>query len=1039
MLDFRSIHLEATMRATILLFVLTLSISSPLSAQFNAWEPEPGVRVTPTQFPEWNPDGVAMNDAGQTLVTWSDTRQGTHDIYAQLFDSDGAALWDEDGICIAAFDSPQQDPEVVSVSTTEWIIVWKDYRSEFDSSNMGRGELCAQKINNDGELLWDENGVRLFPENSQMNFHDLFVFNDVADGCVIVANVYQNDVFAQWINSAGAIQWDAEGIDVAERARTFVACSDNNGGFYCIWESSYDSNGIFGEHFSSDGTAQWDNIDPGVRVGADVFTGVDMTVCPDGNGGAFFAWELPASEYSIHGQHVVSPGGTLLWDPEGVSLVNEEQMHQNPLLVPAEPGKCILTWNVDQVNIHVQKIETDGNQPEFLWGDHEHEINGLEVLLFDYTDGSMAVAADETNGVIVTWQQSPFPDFPESNIGYQRVNANGELLFFEDILTPINYRYSYIGNILINTAGFAITWRDSYGDTTGVYSRYFTVDGIPVNDEPFCVMDGKANSKRNLRIHCSNGNPYVTWIDNRFGDEYERIFIQHHDWSTGVSEFPGGGIPVIDSLLNGESVPFELMTSRYAIADDGADGIILVHSSMIGESNEISIGLQRISNYGERLWGDMGIYFDPDPGRVRFLSPRVLLCHSGDNYVTAFSVSSPENYSGIWLYGFDQSGASTWASEPDGIEFTMEGRTGMPDTLFEYSDGSVLLVYEEATQYSQHYGQRISQDGEILWDEDVLIAETHMSIRNPQYLMLRNDLLLFTWWHVHPNEIQLRGQWLYLDGSTSHLPEGERIVGGWEIPEQFAIEKELEWRDYFWLAWQEGEDLKLDCYDDRFQSVLGDEPIVAATSLLGDTHPQLVSDEEGGVYVFWIQEENGRFKKDIRYKHYLVGGNIAHDNYGEDGAILCAEWQDQEDFTAISDGNTGALVAWEDFRPSSVGNTENNCYVMHVDDFTIESDVARDVYRLPDNWSLLPAWPNPFNPSTSIGYTVPSTGNVRISIYDVLGREVVRLVDDVHIAGQYHVQWDGRSAEGDPVASGMYYCRMHSGQYNRANSVILLR
>ncbi len=68
--------------------------------------------------------------------------------------------------------------------------------------------------------------------------------------------------------------------------------------------------------------------------------------------------------------------------------------------------------------------------------------------------------------------------------------------------------------------------------------------------------------------------------------------------------------------------------------------------------------------------------------------------------------------------------------------------------------------------------------------------------------------------------------------------------------------------------------------------------------------------------------------------------------------------------------------------------------------------------------------PNPFNPSTTIRFTVPQSGNVNIAIYDATGRHVRTLVDGHIDAGYHEVVWDGTDALGRQVSSGVYLCRL---------------
>jgi len=84
-------------------------------------------------------------------------------------------------------------------------------------------------------------------------------------------------------------------------------------------------------------------------------------------------------------------------------------------------------------------------------------------------------------------------------------------------------------------------------------------------------------------------------------------------------------------------------------------------------------------------------------------------------------------------------------------------------------------------------------------------------------------------------------------------------------------------------------------------------------------------------------------------------------------------------------------------------------------------------------------WPNPFNPVTTIAFTLKAKGPVSLRIYDVSGRLVRTLVDDVCEAGRYEITWDGRNDGGRGVASGIYFCRMAAAEFERTEKMVLLK
>ncbi len=93
-----------------------------------------------------------------------------------------------------------------------------------------------------------------------------------------------------------------------------------------------------------------------------------------------------------------------------------------------------------------------------------------------------------------------------------------------------------------------------------------------------------------------------------------------------------------------------------------------------------------------------------------------------------------------------------------------------------------------------------------------------------------------------------------------------------------------------------------------------------------------------------------------------------------------------------------------------------------------------------EQFKLVNAYPNPFNPSISISYSVPAGGGVvRISIYDVEGRKLTDLVDGFKNSGTHETRWDGHDRNGARVSSGIYFVKMIAGNYTNAKKIVMLK
>jgi subtilisin family serine protease len=95
--------------------------------------------------------------------------------------------------------------------------------------------------------------------------------------------------------------------------------------------------------------------------------------------------------------------------------------------------------------------------------------------------------------------------------------------------------------------------------------------------------------------------------------------------------------------------------------------------------------------------------------------------------------------------------------------------------------------------------------------------------------------------------------------------------------------------------------------------------------------------------------------------------------------------------------------------------------------------------ELPKSYMLNQNYPNPFNPTTNIEYRIPVKGLVKLQIYDILGRLVATLVDDVQDAGVYHSTWTGKTNNGLAVSTGVYFYRLESGSFSKTERMLLLK
>ena len=89
---------------------------------------------------------------------------------------------------------------------------------------------------------------------------------------------------------------------------------------------------------------------------------------------------------------------------------------------------------------------------------------------------------------------------------------------------------------------------------------------------------------------------------------------------------------------------------------------------------------------------------------------------------------------------------------------------------------------------------------------------------------------------------------------------------------------------------------------------------------------------------------------------------------------------------------------------------------------------------IPDNYKLFQNYPNPFNPTTTIQYEMPQNGNVNVSIYNIKGELVEKLVDGYKSTGKYSIQWNPKN-----ISSGQYFYQISVGGFVQTRKMVLLK
>ena len=228
------------------------------------------------------------------------------------------------------------------------------------------------------------------------------------------------------------------------------------------------------------------------------------------------------------------------------------------------------------------------------------------------------------------------------------------------------------------------------------------------------------------------------------------------------------------------------------------------------------------------------------------------------------------------------------------------------------------------------------------------------------------------------------------------------------------------------------------------------------------------SDSTDGVYTFGPSEANLATAK-ITLDQVDTAGvgtlvifdqaiQMAGDYFMADSFFIGIEWEltDHLDTFSLYSDSVGAELgdgfnrAWEKFEDGNYNDfgcvlSPSYCWGYDIDLWVgavHSADVVNiDNYNVifPERLRIYNAYPNPFNPITSLSYDLPEEGLVNITIYDMMGRIVKTLVNGSQTAGFKSVQWNATNDRNEPVSAGLYLYTIQAGEFRQTKKMVLLK
>jgi hypothetical protein len=744
----------------------------------------------------------------------------------------------------------------------------------------------------------------------------------------------------------------------------------------------------------------------------------------DGAGGAIITWEDNRTSTYYNSAQRVDALGVPQWTAGGVkvSLFGSDR---DPSIIPDGAGGAIIAWwNGD---IYAQRINASGVAQWTAGGVVVSAASGAQQLA--------VMCSDNAGGGIIAWQDNRGPDY---DIYARRITSAGVPQWIADgsgvSIVAGNQTAPQIA--ADGLGGVLIGWMDTRSGNLDIYAqRLSSLGGTYWLGNGYAVCTA-ANNQSDLAI-CADGSggAIMAWEDNRAGtgDLYAGRVT-----SVGNTAWAANGI-VISAQTNFQFDP--------VLLPDGLGGAFIAWAD--SRSGLFEIYTQRVNNAGTAAWTVNGVAL----GTLGNGTEPSMVTDGLGGFVVAWQ-DSRTGVSDIYARRVNSSGVPQWSANGA----LLCSATGIQDNVALASDnqGGAIVVFEDervTAASTDVYAQRIERNG--FWgypSPNIAKVRDVPGDQGGQVNVSWDASRLDPW----PDElIDTYTVWRSLSpaSAAAALAAGAEAWRDHSGPiaagTRGAIRtQEIQQTTYYWQLIHTVSAYELTSYSDLvptpFDSTASSNGAIAFQVIAHAATGQWVSEPATGrsvdnvapgaplqlmaqrigadVHLIWNQNHDLDLDKYKVYRKTSSGVTAIPANFLSDAID-----------TVIVDAAAPPSVLY--YIVTAIDTHDNQSAKSNeasVSPVTGVDDTPRSYTLSVSNY------PNPFNPRTTVKYTVPSRGHVSVKIYDATGACVATLVDKDHAAGAYTVDWNG-VAYGSPLASGVYFARIDQNGTVQTRKLTLLK
>jgi len=763
------------------------------------------------------------------------------------------------------------------------------------------------------------------------------------------------------------------------------------------------------------------------------------TIVSDGSGGGIVTWadQRNGTDDDIYVRRV-NLLGVPLWTGNGVTLCSAAGDQSQPQIVSDGAGGAIVVWqdNRNGINsdIYIQRVNSAG-VPQWT-------TDGIALCTATGYQLSPAIVSDGAGGALVTWRDTRSD--PNGDIYIQRVSASGAPQWTAGGVALCTAANTQANPMMASdmSGGAIIAWWDGRSVDWDIYSQRVNSAGVPQWTTDGVALCTAAGDQINPTIASDGaGGWIVSWMDTRNAMD-EDVYAQRVS-ASGVPQWTANGVALC-TATGDQTFP--------AIVSDGAGGAIVAWADERGGALLSDVYAQRVSASGTPQWTANGVALCTAADEQ--FKTRMVPDGAGGAIVTWIDARGT-GYD-IYVQRVSASGAPQWTT--DGVALCTAARDQFYPTIVSDMSGGAIVAWTDdriagsIDIYTQRVDARYGDWGrpepyltgakDNPHDQGGKVALNWVGSRfdAPD----QQTIYQYTIWRaVDAVALQGLAASSIVDQPTTPSSDkpGQRIVWHEHSPQS----------DYFWeLVGSQIAD-----YDTTYSYLASTRQDSVATN--PGTHYFRVVAVGSNQFYNWPSNVLSAHSVDnlapsaplmltaqrvgdavnLKWNH-AVAPDLKHYSVYRASASgvtpVPANFLASEDDTVLVDAGapTSALyyivTAYDVHANQSAASNEAS-----VNATTGVDDTPRITALSVDNH------PNPFTGNTTLKIGLPSRSDVTLEVFDVAGRRV--RLEDLHAqsAGWQSVSFDGRDDAGRPLASGVYFYRVHAAGTSVTHKMILVR